>query len=176
MTWTAPRTWTTGETVSASVMNAHVRDNLLELRTARAVRAKASSTQSIADSTMVAINLGAEDYDPNGWHHNTTNNSRIKPTVAGTYRISGLVEFDRNATGIRAVAIYLNGVSLGTRIAQTTVPAVDATYTQPLHISTEYAVNGSTDYFEICAFQSSGGALNAVTAIGSHLTVSWIGA
>lgn len=28
MAWTSPRTWTTGELVTASIMNAHVRDNL----------------------------------------------------------------------------------------------------------------------------------------------------
>ena len=30
MAWTAPRTWVTGETVTAALMNTHVRDNLLE--------------------------------------------------------------------------------------------------------------------------------------------------
>lgn len=30
MAWTAPRTWVTGETVTAALMNAHIRDNLLE--------------------------------------------------------------------------------------------------------------------------------------------------
>jgi len=30
MTWTAPRTWVTGETVTAALMNTHLRDNLLE--------------------------------------------------------------------------------------------------------------------------------------------------
>jgi hypothetical protein len=29
MAWTAPRTWVAGETVSAALMNTHVRDNLL---------------------------------------------------------------------------------------------------------------------------------------------------
>lgn len=28
MAWTAPRTWTTGELVTAAIMNTHVRDNL----------------------------------------------------------------------------------------------------------------------------------------------------
>lgn len=28
MTWTAPRTWVAGETVTAAIMNTHVRDNL----------------------------------------------------------------------------------------------------------------------------------------------------
>jgi len=32
-TWTAPRTWTTGELVTASIMNTHVRDNLDWLKT-----------------------------------------------------------------------------------------------------------------------------------------------
>ncbi len=27
MAWTAPRTWTTGELVTAAIMNAHIRDN-----------------------------------------------------------------------------------------------------------------------------------------------------
>ncbi len=29
MAWTAPRTWVTGETVTAALMNTHIRDNLL---------------------------------------------------------------------------------------------------------------------------------------------------
>jgi hypothetical protein len=31
MAWTTPRTWTTGEVVTAAMMNTHVRDNLLAL-------------------------------------------------------------------------------------------------------------------------------------------------
>lgn len=34
--WTAPRTWTTGEIVTASIMNTHVRDDLLETAVAKA--------------------------------------------------------------------------------------------------------------------------------------------
>ncbi len=39
MPWTAPRTWTTGEIVTAAMMNTHVRDNLLETAPAKAVAA-----------------------------------------------------------------------------------------------------------------------------------------
>jgi len=35
MAWTAPRTWTNGEIVTAAIMNAHLRDNLLVLKTTR---------------------------------------------------------------------------------------------------------------------------------------------
>lgn len=36
MAWTAPRTWVTNETVTASHMNTHVRDNMLETAPAKA--------------------------------------------------------------------------------------------------------------------------------------------
>lgn len=36
MAWTAPRTWVSGEVVTASVMNSHVRDNFLETGPAKA--------------------------------------------------------------------------------------------------------------------------------------------
>lgn len=39
MAWTAPRTWVTGELVTASIMNTHVRDNLLESATAKVTTA-----------------------------------------------------------------------------------------------------------------------------------------
>ena len=36
MAWTAPRTWVTAETVTAALMNTHIRDNLLETAAATA--------------------------------------------------------------------------------------------------------------------------------------------
>lgn len=31
MSWTTPRTWVAGENVTATIMNTHVRDNLIDL-------------------------------------------------------------------------------------------------------------------------------------------------
>jgi hypothetical protein len=39
MAWTAPRTWVTGETVTAALMNTHVRDNLLQAAAAKVTTA-----------------------------------------------------------------------------------------------------------------------------------------
>lgn len=39
MAWTAPRTWVTGEVVTAALLNAHLRDNLLETPTAKVTTA-----------------------------------------------------------------------------------------------------------------------------------------
>lgn len=39
MAWTAPRTWVTGEIVTAAYLNSNVRDNLLETAPAKATAA-----------------------------------------------------------------------------------------------------------------------------------------
>lgn len=46
--WTAPRTWTTGEIVTASILNTHVRDNLLETAVAKVTTAGDWVTASAA--------------------------------------------------------------------------------------------------------------------------------
>lgn len=40
MAWTAPRTWTTGEIVTAALLNTHLRDNLLETAPAKVTTAE----------------------------------------------------------------------------------------------------------------------------------------
>ena|SRR3990167_483290 len=49
MAWTAPRTWVTGEVVTAAIMNAHVRDNLIEL----GPRVIKSADESVTSSTTL---------------------------------------------------------------------------------------------------------------------------
>lgn len=51
MAWTAPRTWSPGETVTAALMNAHVRDNLITLR--------GQQLRAIGHVTADAGNVGA---------------------------------------------------------------------------------------------------------------------
>src|SRR3990172_3586778 len=58
MAWTAPPSWTTGEVVTASHMNVHVRDNLLETAPAKATAAGdifyATAANAIARLTAAA--------------------------------------------------------------------------------------------------------------------------
>ena len=51
MAWTAPRTWTDGELVTASIMNTHVRDNELALGPHLVVRKTAD--ESVTSSTVM---------------------------------------------------------------------------------------------------------------------------
>lgn len=51
MAWTAPRTWTDGELVTASIMNTHIRDNELALDQHLIVRK--TSNQTVTSSTVL---------------------------------------------------------------------------------------------------------------------------
>lgn len=51
MAWTSPRTWVSGEVLTAALLNTHVRDNLLELNST-------TSTWSTYTPTLTAGTLG----------------------------------------------------------------------------------------------------------------------
>ena len=58
MAWTAPRTWVAGETVTAALMNTHVRDNLLETMVAKTTAAGDLVYASAANS-LLRLPLGS---------------------------------------------------------------------------------------------------------------------
>jgi hypothetical protein len=54
MAWTAPRTWVTGEVVTAAQMNTHLRDNLLEV--GAHVRKYKLANQAFTGTTFADVN------------------------------------------------------------------------------------------------------------------------
>ncbi len=59
MAWTAPRTWVTGEVVTAALMNTHLRDNLLETSAATATTAGDLVYADAANSMGSRLAIGA---------------------------------------------------------------------------------------------------------------------
>ena len=59
MAWTAPRTWVTGETVTAALMNAHIKDNFLETSAATVTTAGDIAFADAANSMGSRVALGA---------------------------------------------------------------------------------------------------------------------
>ena len=57
MAWTAPRTWVTGETVTAALFNTHVRDNLLQTATAKVTTA-GDITYATAATALARLGVG----------------------------------------------------------------------------------------------------------------------
>jgi hypothetical protein len=70
-----------------------------------AIGAKAynSTTQSVPDNTTTPVALNTEEYDTDGFHDNSTNNSRftIPAGLSGTYKLTGGTTYDTNTSGIR---------------------------------------------------------------------------
>ena len=135
-----------------------------------------SVSQSIANSTNQAITFDSEEYDTNGFHSTVTNTSRltIPASYGGYYRISCLVGFASNATGVRNAKIYKNGTSI-------------FNFSQPITATGNPQSAGGTatvnlavgDYIELIAVQTSGGNLDAVNASGGRTTfieIQYLGA
>lgn len=135
-----------------------------------------SASQAIANSTNQAITFDSEEYDTNAFHSTVTNTSRltIPASYGGYYRISCLVGFASNATGVRNAKIYKNGTSI-------------FNFSQPITATGNPQSAGGTatvnlavgDYIELIALQTSGGNLDAVNASGGRTTfieIQYLGA
>jgi hypothetical protein len=117
-------------------------------------RAFNSATQSINDSTITAVTFNSENYDTNSIHDVGSNTSRFTCHATGYWRFTGGTTWDTNTTAARYLwwrkngATELNGGNVS--IAPTSVGvAMQTTITLSLN---------STDYIELMAYQTSGGA------------------
>lgn len=129
-----------------------------------------AGAQSIANNTLVALTLDTTVIDTYSGHSNVTNNSRYTPTVAGYYLVVGSYGQAANGTGNRFVLIYKNGarVNLGSLGGL----AAGAANTGSIQASAMVQCDGASDYIEVFAFQSSGGALNTDPAM-TGMQVVW---
>lgn len=112
-----------------------------------------ATAQSIPNATWTKLSFSIEEFDTASAFDATTN-YRFTPQVAGYYQVNGCVSV-ASGTGIHFVQIYKNGVGY----KQGGVTATNAA-ANGAHASVLVYLNGSTDYVELYAYQSSGGALN----------------
>lgn len=124
------------------------------------------AAQSIATSSDTIMDLPKEYFDSDTMHDLVTNDSRITFKTAGKYTVGAQIQFATNSTGMRAVAILLNGT---TYIARQQTSASSAGRTA-LMVSTihEFAVD---DYIVMTAYQNRGSALN--TDVSDLMVSMW---
>lgn len=121
-----------------------------------------SATQSIGNSSTVAITFGDSDYelyDPLGYHSVSTNTERITIGVAGLYLVYGFVQMADNTTNTaRFAALNKNGTDFCmSRMATDGGGRWGATLTSPV-------VCAENDYITLTMFQITGGDLNLTKA------------
>lgn len=134
-----------------------------------------TAVQAITTSTNTAINfaVGTEIYDDLNWHSTSVNTSRITPTYAGRYLVTGQVSWPAAAVSDRRVMVFKNGGF--TSVWNTISTAAEVTMT----VTDEVELNGTTDYVNLSVFQASGGTINAQgagdTIRATSLTVTYLG-
>lgn len=173
MPYSAPTTVTTGQLVTASLMNTDWGGNITFLANPPSCRVFNNAVINLATSGVgVALTFNSERWDTDTIHDTVTNTDRLTCKTAGLYAIYASVEFAVNATGNRQVFIELNGA---TAIAAHSQLATSTIGTQ-ITVKTIYklAVN---DYVRCIARQDSTAALN-VSAFGNYspeFGMTWVG-
>ena len=112
-----------------------------------------SSTQSVSNSTSTKLVCNTELFDTSNAFDSTTN-YRFTPQVAGYYQINVSGYGFPSAVGVVSMQIWKNGAY---SLTKTEVANTNAG--PQISCSSLIYLNGSTDYVEFYAFQSSGGSL-----------------
>lgn len=143
---------TSNELASSSVTQAKIGSNVAGK--GPAARAWASASTSVPSGIATKILLGTENYDTNS---NFANN-RFTPTVAGYYLVIAQVGWPTAALN-SVVVVYKNGLVWGGGV-EANANTVRSNFVDVIFM------NGSSDYLELYAKQSSGGTLPISTQSG----------
>jgi hypothetical protein len=171
MAWTAPRTWTTGEVVTAAMMNAHIRDNLLETSAATATTAgdivyadaanSMGSRLGIASAPGILATTGSAPV----WR----SVAQLVGDVSNTTTSSSFVDFDAFDPVGTAVTVTL---TTGTRALIWFGARGLSTTTAGANVQLSYRVSGATTTASSIAWEifHESGAANDTDGFGrAHL-------
>lgn len=118
------------------------------------VRARANATLTVATATTTAVPFAAEDFDTDGMHDVSTNNTRLTINTPGVYVLAGTCYWAALISGKKlVVGIRLNGTTLIGGWNELDTNVNDAHFITVACIW-DAAVD---DYFELVVWQSSGG-------------------
>lgn len=171
MAYTAPPTFSSGAVLTAAQAQilsddiTYLYGKIITATPWHGVKATRGTNLSVADTSRTLVTLPtSEDFDTDAFHDNAVNSSRITlPTGLITAGLSaacimfGYIEWASNSTGCRELRILRNG----SMRSESTVPAVTVSMGQQIGL-TDSGSGG--DYFEMDAWQNSGGSLNLTLA------------
>lgn len=179
MTYTAPPTFAVGDEFTASWQNTYIKANLDFLATPPSVRATASSTTAIANSTWTLIAFDGETWDwaTTAMHDTSTNNSRLVAPVAGKYQVTAFSAWTPNATNARYLMLRKNSGGAsggGTVLSQN--QGWGSAAVESINVVTDTFSLAANDYIEAFRYQSSGGTLAPINVptVPAWITMRWV--
>ena len=116
---------------------------------------------SVPNNADTAIVWDAETSDAAAMHDPSTNPSRITIPGPGIWLVSAVVRFATNATGYRRIRLATDGAASSYLIDNNVGSAATdiwLNFAWPVYASAAH-------YYEVLAFQNSGGALNVTNAL-----------
>jgi hypothetical protein len=121
-----------------------------------------SISQSSTSGNFLLLTWDTEVYDTGALHSTVTNPSRITVPAGGAtgvWTFAGVIAFAGNVTGDRLVRVTKNG-SVGTEVCLRATSVAGVATGVPFYFADDApSVN---DYYEVSAWQNSGGALNVL--------------
>ena len=166
------RTWVAGEVVTASELNANVRDAINFVITPPMAILRQTVAQTIAFNSWASITFDTEDLDRDNGHSTVTNTSRYTCQTQGYYLCSGMVAFASNATGRRLTHWTVNGTALNaSRSESQTITVTSAT--DAVNAVTRPIFMNVGDYLELQGWQDTGGNLNT-SASGEETSAMFV--
>lgn len=132
-----------------------------------------TANQTVSNATVTTIPFAAENFDSDGFHSTTVNNSRITiPTgKAGKYLVIVRGTFAQNNTGFRQTRVLKNGTAVQINMEATNTIA-------DVQMNSSYILDlAVADYIELAVYQNSGGNL-VITASNDNetsLQISYLG-
>lgn len=113
-----------------------------------------TADQSVTANVTAKVAFAAEVFDTNN-NYDPTTNYRFTPTIAGYYKIN--VALISNQNTLVQLQLYKNGSAIGVAYPQ-------STNLGQASLSYLVSMNGSTDYLEVYAYQSSNGSFRDLDA------------
>jgi hypothetical protein len=126
MAWTAPRTWVTTEVVTSSIMNTHVRDNLLAIHHPVHVENSTITVTNTATETTLftaAPTIAANALGTSGWlrvylwgtyaNNTSTRTLTFRVKFGGVTHIAEVIGTPTAAAGTQAVRFEVDIINTG---------------------------------------------------------------
>jgi hypothetical protein len=124
---------------------------------------------SVNNATNTAIGWNLEFFDSNGFHDNSTNNTRITIPSGrgGKYLFTYHIRWSSNSTGYRSILFYINGSS------GPTIGREDNLGNQAVITNGSFMLDlVAGDYVELYAYQTSGSTLSLESEGSTQLTAN----
>ena len=133
-----------------------------------------AASASIPDSATTALVLADEIYDTDSIHDNAINPSRLTvPSGVTRVRLIGRASWNGNSTGFRRLSIHKGGLGNYGGVPINSELPISASVVHDMQVISPVLNVTSGDYFELYAYQTSGGALSV---IGNATGIStWFG-